>query len=149
MSGALGPPISFAFLSLFFFFFLLFHCILGRGQMLFGGKHCQDCTVSFIKGRNENSIHVDRFERISVNTSGLSVRVAPLALSLWTEARSVRRCEKGEAHTVLVAVVQRGFSFMFSVGRFISFTYHVIDELAFSTSQSVFGHVYSGLNIKI
>lgn len=74
MSGALGPPISFAFLSLsFFFFFLPFHCILGRGQMLFGGKHCQDSTVVVIKEQTENSIDVDGFERISVDTFELLV----------------------------------------------------------------------------
>ncbi|KAI9521403.1 hypothetical protein NQZ68_007719 [Dissostichus eleginoides] len=36
--------------------------------MLFGDKHCQVSTVVFIKEQTENSIHVDRFERISVDT---------------------------------------------------------------------------------
>lgn len=113
MSGALGPPISFAFLSLFFF--LLFHCILGRGQMLFGGKHCQDCTIVFVKEQNENSIHVDRFVRISVDTFELLVQFTLLVLfapcSLLNEASLVQRCERGEAHAVLVAIVQPWFFF--------------------------------------
>lgn len=115
MSRALGPPISFAFLSLFFFFFLLFHCILGRGQMLFGGKLCQDCTIVFVKEQNKNSIHVDRFEWISVDTFGLLVCFTLLVLfapcSLLNEVILVKRCERGEARTVLVATVQQGFSF--------------------------------------
>lgn len=36
--------------------------------MLYGGKHCQDSTVVFVKEQKENLIHVHRFEGISVGT---------------------------------------------------------------------------------
>lgn len=44
----------------FSLFFLLLCCILGRGQVLFGGKRCQVSIVICIKEQNENLIHVNR-----------------------------------------------------------------------------------------
>lgn len=124
MSRALGPPISFALLSLSFFF-LRFHCILGRGQMLFGGKHCQEFAVVFIKEQKENSIHVHGSE---MSFRLLLLFCSPHCRWEWRGAEA----RKGEAHTVLVATALRAFPFMFRLRRFISPTYWTTDTSCFS-----------------
>lgn len=135
MSGTLGPPISFALLFLFSFFssFLLFHCILGRGQTLFGGKHCQDFTV---REQSKNSLHVHRFERGSVGALGLLALFCSLRQPVVTGVEFGAAVRKKVKLTLfLEAIMRRGFPFMFSLRRFISSTSPVIHKLAFSRAQ--------------
>lgn len=138
MSGALGPPISFALRSLFF---SSSSCSIAFLEEV---KCCSEANtaktpLSFLS-KSKMKIWSTCPELKCRHVHAVGPFCSPHHLLTVTEASFGVEVGKGEAHTVLVGIAQRGFPFVFSLRPFISFTCNVIDKLTFSlTKERCFG----------